>query len=66
MINGRNVYGSVKGAYSGANQQFSVTFTGAVRAENVEFLGIYTRRDGHEFQPAQTSLGPNPRAGTTT
>ena len=35
-------------------------FTGAVRAENVEFLGIYTRRDGHEFQPAQTSLGPNP------
>ncbi len=60
MINGRNVYGSVKGAYSGANQQFSETFTGAVRAENVEFLGIYTRRDGHEFQPAQTSLGPNP------
>jgi hemoglobin/transferrin/lactoferrin receptor protein len=60
MINGRNIYGSVKGAYSGANQQFAETFTGAVRAENLEFLGIYTRRDGHEFQPAQSSLGANP------
>jgi hemoglobin/transferrin/lactoferrin receptor protein len=60
MIGGKNIYASVKGAYSGANQQFAETFTGAVKQENVEFLGIYTRRDGHEFQPAQTSLGPNP------
>jgi hemoglobin/transferrin/lactoferrin receptor protein len=60
MIDGKNVYGSVKGAYSGANQQFAETFTGAVRSENLEFLGIYTRRDGHEFYPAQSSLAPNP------
>jgi hemoglobin/transferrin/lactoferrin receptor protein len=60
MRNGRNVYASVKGAYSGANQQFAETFTGAVRQENVEFLGIYTRRDGQEFYPAQTSISPNP------
>ncbi|GEP57232.1 TonB-dependent hemoglobin/transferrin/lactoferrin family receptor [Reyranella soli] len=60
MIGGKNVYASIKGAYSGANQQFAETATGAVRDGNVEFLGIYTRRDGHEFYPAQSSLGPNP------
>lgn len=60
MREGKNVYGSVKAAYSGANRQFAETFTGAVRSGNVEFLGIYTRRDGHEFYPAQSSLGPNP------
>ena len=27
---------------------------------NLEFLGIYTRRDGQQFKPAQSSLGPNP------
>ncbi len=57
---GRSVYGSVKGAYSGANQTFAETFTGAVRTGNLEFLGIYTRRDGQQFTPAQSSLGPNP------
>lgn len=60
MIGGKTIYASVKGAYSGANQQFAETFTGAVKQENVEFLGIYTRRDGQEFFPAQSSLSPNP------
>ena len=60
MIGGKNIYASIKGAYSGANQQFAETATGAVRQGNVELLGIYTRRDGHEFYPAQSSLGPNP------
>ena len=60
MIGGKNFFASIKGAYSGANQQFAETVTGAVRQGNVEFLGIYTRRDGHEFYPAQSSLGPNP------
>ena len=60
MIGGKNFFASIKGAYSGANQQFAETITGAVRQGNVEFLGIYTRRDGHEFYPAQSSLGPNP------
>jgi hemoglobin/transferrin/lactoferrin receptor protein len=59
---GKNVFGSVKGAYSSANQMFAETFTGAVRSGNVEFLGLYTRRDGHEYTPAQSSLGPNPQS----
>ena len=57
---GENVYGSVKSAYSGANQMFAETFTGAVKTGKLEFLGIYTRRDGQQFTPAQSSLGPNP------
>ncbi len=57
---GRNIYGSVKGAYSGANLQFAETFTGAVRAGDFEFMGMYTRRDGHEYTPAQSSIAPNP------
>ncbi len=60
LIFGRDYYGSVKGAYSGANQMFAETATGAVRAGKVEFLGIYTRRDGHEFTQAQSSLASNP------
>ncbi len=60
MRDGRNIYGSVKAAYSGANQQFAETFTGAVRSGNVEVLGIYTRRDGQEYMPAQSTIGPNP------
>ncbi len=57
---GKNVYASAKAAYSGANQQFTESFTGAVRSGNVEFMGIYTRRDGQEYQPAQTTISPNP------
>lgn len=60
FLGGKNVYASVKGAYSGANQQFAETFTGAVRQGNLEVLGIYTRRDGQEFTPAWSSVGPNP------
>lgn len=60
MLDGRHIYASVKGAYAGANRQFAETFTGAVQADKLEVLGIYTRRDGHEFQPAQSSLSPNP------
>lgn len=60
MKQGRNTYASVKGAFSGANSQFAETFTGAVRAGDVEVMGIYTRRDGHQYQPAQSSLPTNP------
>jgi hypothetical protein len=55
MINGRNIYGSVKGAYSGANQQFAGP-SPARCARRTRFLGIYTRRDGHEF--SRRSLAP--------
>ena len=58
---GKNIFGSVKGAYSGANQMFAETFTGAVRYGNVEFLGLYTRRDGHQYSVAQSYLSPNPQ-----
>ena len=57
---GENVYGSVKSAYSSANQMFAESFTGAVKTGKLEFLGIYTRRDGQQYTPAQSSLGPNP------
>jgi hemoglobin/transferrin/lactoferrin receptor protein len=60
MRPGKDVYASAKAAYSGANQQFTESFTGAVRSGNVEFMGIYTRRDGQEYQPAQTTVSPNP------
>ncbi|MDB5487960.1 MAG: TonB-dependent hemoglobin/transferrin/lactoferrin family receptor [Reyranella sp.] len=60
MREGKDVYASAKAAYSGANAQFSESFTGAVRSGNVEFMGIYTRRDGHQYTPAQTMIAPNP------
>ncbi len=31
-----------------------------MRSGNVEFMGIYTRRDGHQYTPAQTMIAPNP------
>lgn len=60
ITGGRDYYASLKGVYSGANSSFAGTFTGAVRAGKVEFLGLYTRRDAKETQPAFTSIGPNP------
>ena len=57
---GPNSFASVKGAYSGADNSFTETLTGAIRHDKVEFLGLYTRRDGHEVVPAASSLGPNP------
>lgn len=57
---GKNHYASLKGAYSGYDNQFAETFTGAYRAGNVEFLGMYTRRDGGAMQPAYSTLATNP------
>lgn len=57
---GKNYFASLKGAYSGADTSFAETFTGAYRAGNVEFLGIYTRRDGGAMPPAFSSLPTNP------
>jgi len=57
---GKNFYASLKGAYSGADTSFAETFTGAFRADNVEVLGIYTRRDGGAMPPAFSSLATNP------
>jgi hemoglobin/transferrin/lactoferrin receptor protein len=37
--------------YSGADRSFSETLTGAARADNVEALLLYTRRDGHGVRP---------------
>jgi len=60
MFGGKDYYASIKGAYSGADNSFAETATGAVRAGNVEFLGMYTRRDGGSMQLANSSLAPNP------
>ncbi|MBO6636096.1 TonB-dependent hemoglobin/transferrin/lactoferrin family receptor [Parvibaculum sp.] len=52
-------YASIKGGYASADESFSESLTGAKRAGNVEMLGLYTRRDGHEIEP-NSSATPNP------
>ncbi len=53
---GRNWYASLKGGYASADKSFMESATGAVRAGNVEVLGIYTRRDGHETKPNSDAI----------
>jgi len=48
---GKDWYASLKGAYSSADKSFAETATGAMRAGDVEVLGLYTRRDGQEVEP---------------
>ncbi|HEY4168212.1 MAG TPA: TonB-dependent hemoglobin/transferrin/lactoferrin family receptor [Reyranella sp.] len=60
VFGGKNYFASIKGAFSGADNSFAETATAAVRAGNVEFMGIYTRRDGGSMQLANSSLAPNP------
>jgi len=62
VFGGKNVFASVKAAYSGADNSFAETGTAAVRAGNIEFLGIYTRRDGGSMQLANSALAPNPES----
>ncbi|HAC58337.1 MAG: TonB-dependent receptor [Parvibaculum sp.] len=49
-------YASIKGAYDSADESFSEALTGVKRAGNVEMLGIYTRRDGHEVEPNSSAV----------
>ncbi len=62
LFGGKTFYASLKGAYGGADQSFAETATAAYRAGEVEFLGIYTRRDGGAMQPANASLTTNPES----
>lgn len=57
---GKDWYASVKGAYSGIDNSLSETLTWAGRAEKLEALALYTRRDGEE---TDTNGGrkPNPQ-----
>ncbi|WP_162915059.1 TonB-dependent hemoglobin/transferrin/lactoferrin family receptor [Desertibaculum subflavum] len=48
---GKDIYGSVKTAFNGADTSFSETLTGAGRAGKVQALLLYTRRDGQEVDP---------------
>jgi hemoglobin/transferrin/lactoferrin receptor protein len=48
---GRNWYAALRTGYSGADLSFSESLTAAARHGDVDVLGIYTRRDGHEIQP---------------
>jgi hemoglobin/transferrin/lactoferrin receptor protein len=57
---GRDWYASIKGGYASADESFMESATGAARAGNIEVLGIYTRRDGHEIEP-NSSATPNPQ-----
>ena len=50
---------SLKGGYASTDKSFSETATGAVRAGNIEMLGLYTRRDGEETE-VNSSATPNP------
>lgn len=49
-------YASIKGGYDSADESFTESLTGVKRAGNVEMLGIYTRRDGHETEPNSNAL----------
>lgn len=57
---GKDWYGSVKAGYESAGKTRSFTGTGAMRAGNVELLGLYTRRDGEEIKP-NSSWVANPQ-----
>ena len=48
---GKDIFGSVKTAFNGADTSFSETLTGAGRAGKVQGLLLYTRRDGQEVDP---------------
>ena len=61
ITGGRDYYASVKLAYNGANDGFSETFTGVARGGNVEFLGLYTRRDGHNNKLGNSYYEANPQ-----
>ncbi len=56
---GKDWYASLKGGYDSSDESFMESATGAVRAGNVEMLGLYTRRDGHEVEP-NSSYTANP------
>jgi hemoglobin/transferrin/lactoferrin receptor protein len=62
LTGNRNVFASVKSAYSGANNMLAETLTGAVRQGNVEALALYTRRDANQFNPAWSYLPANPES----
>lgn len=53
---GKDWFVSLKSAYSSADTSFSQTATGAMRADNVEVLGLYTRRDGHQVEPNSNAI----------
>lgn len=49
-LTGRDVYASGRFGYSGADNSFSETVTGAFRSGPVEGMLLYTRRDGSELR----------------
>lgn len=58
---GKDFYASIKGAYDSADLSFSETATAAARAGEFSMLGIYTRRDGQEYQTKADSRFSNPQ-----
>ena len=56
---GKDWHTSLKAGYASVDRSFSETATGAMRAGNVEMLGLYTRRDGEQTE-VNSSATPNP------
>lgn len=56
----RTSYFSGRFGYSGADRSFSESVLGAVRAGDVDFMALYTRRDGQELTP-NGRIAPNPQ-----
>lgn len=56
----RTSYFSGRFGYSGADRSFSESVLGAVRAGDVDFMALYTRRDGQEITP-NGRIPPNPQ-----
>ncbi|PZW46512.1 hemoglobin/transferrin/lactoferrin receptor protein [Humitalea rosea] len=55
-----NTYFSTRFGYNGADNSFTETLTGAMRADNIDAMLLYTRRDGHEVRP-NGNLSANPQ-----
>lgn len=56
---GKNWYTGSKFLYDSANDSFNETVTAAARFGKLEVLGLYTRRDGEEFEVENAN--PNPQ-----
>lgn len=60
LLPGRSTFFSGRFGYSGADNSFTESITGAATAGQFDAMAMYTRRDGNELQP-NGNLSPNPQ-----
>lgn len=60
----RNTFLAGRFGYSGADSSLTESVIGAARQGQVEVMGLYTRRDGHELTP-NGRIPPNPQVYAT-